>query len=474
MAHGTHFNAIDGFLNHSGSTGGGGKFLKGWKKDGRLYAWLHTMQLPIGLWRHNFPQLIVKENKDTRRIERHIWGQSDNCWEPEDVLKEQNFRKKDTKVREKMPTRCPQCRLIEHVWQRVNVTKDLDFTAPILRFEGADNPKENVIIHAAGIYNGFSTTAVAKFTDAQKEAVAKAGIFLSEAWKENDKASLSYVFTIVSNDKPGDGVQITVEKSSLGDRVKGVINDRIESAGVEAGNPTITPYCIEFTYDEKKSMNEMYGARYIERIKITPEIERLIRSEPPTLDNVLEPFNRATFRAQLEKHLCADLDLDWIFDVEVDEEDNDADGAPEERTPEVDSGEDENDAAEPASGGSTDFAHGANVPEPKAAAAPPAAAPARTNRKPKAPPAPAIPPEELGDPCEVCKAPMRATDTKCGGCGTEYEAEEDEPEPAATPAPAPAKASAASAKAKACKHCKAEVKPGDKTCGACGKKIIPF
>jgi hypothetical protein len=462
-AHGTHFNAIDGFLNHSGSTGGGGKFLKGWKKDGRLYAWLHCMQLPIGLWRHNFPQLIVKENKDTRRVERHIWGQSDNCWEPEDVLKEQNFRNKETKQRDKMPTRCPQCRLIEHVWQRVNVTRDLDFTAPILRFDGADNPKENCIIHAAGIYNGFSTTAVAKFTDAQKDQVAKSGIFLSEAWKENDKASLSYVFTIVNNDKPGDGVQITVEKSSLGDRVKGVINDRIESAGVEAGNPTITPYCIEFTYDEKKSMNEMYGARYIERIKITPEIERLIRSDPPTLDKVLEPFDRMQFRAQLEKHLVADLDLDWIFDVEVDEETGE-DEEHEERTPEV-GGDDDTDAGDD---DGTSFPHGANVPA-AAAPPPPASAPApRTRRKP------VIPPEELGDPCEVCKDPMRKTDVKCAGCGTEYEPE-DAPAPAA-PAPAapPATAASGSSKPKTCKHCKVEVKPGVNKCPACGKKIIPF
>ncbi len=462
MAHGTHFNAIDGFLNHSGSTGGGGKFLKGWKKDGRLYAWLHCQQLPIGLWRHNFPALILKENKDTRRVERHIYGQSDNCWEPEDVLKEQNFRNKDTKQRDKMPTRCPQCRLIELIWQRVNVARDLDFTAPILRFEGADNPKENLVIHAAGIYNGFSTAAIAKFTDAQKEQIAKSGIYLSEAWKENDKASLSYVFTIVNNDKPGEGVQITVEKSSLGDRVKGVINDRIEGAGVEAGNPTITPYCIEFTFDEKKSMNEMYGARYIERIKLTPEIERLIRSEPPRLDGVLRPFDRKTFRAQLEKHLCVDIDLDWVFDVEVDEEpegDESTEFPPREEEPD--------DSAEQPSGRPHVVHEETPDPTPPKPAEPPAEAP-KTTRKPKPPTVPAIPPEELGDPCDNCKAPMRETDAKCASCGTEYVVDEPAPPAKAATAAAPA------GKPKTCKHCNAEVKSGVAKCPACGKKIIPF
>lgn len=463
MAHGTRFNAIDGFLNHSG-TSGGGKFLKGWKKDGKLYAWLHTEQLPIGLWRHNFPALHVKENKDTRRVERRIYGQSDNCWEPEDVLKSQNFRDRDTRQREKMPLYCPQCRLIEHVWQRVNVVRDLHWLSPILRFEGADNPKENCIIHAAGIYNGFSSDQAKKFTDSQKDELPKAGISLSVAWKENNKASLSYVFTLVNHEKPADGVQITIEKSSLGDAVKGVINDRIEGVGVEAGNPQITPYCIEFVYDERKPMNEMYHARYIEKFKLTSEIERMIRSEPPNLDGVTKPFDIPLFRAQLEKHLIpeANLDLDWIFDVETDAGEEDDEAPPDSgRIPEVgDDGEDD---------GDTDFPHGANV-EPKVEVAP-APPPPTTTRRAKTPTKPTIPPEELGDPCEVCNAPMRKTDLKCEGCGTEYDAED---EPAEEPTKAAAPASKAAASAKVCKHCKTPVAVGALKCGGCGKKIIPF
>lgn len=445
----TRFNSLDGFVNHN-TRASSGKFLKGWKENGHIFVFLHTQQLPIGLWRHNFPTLVVREDRDTRRVERHIWGQSYNCHESEEILISQNFRDKATKKRDKMPERCPLCRLIEHVWQRVNVVGDISWVAPIFRFDGADDPRENSIIHAAGIYNAFTSNAAAKFTDGQKAELQAANIFPSEAWKENAKAGLNYVFTIVNAEKPTDGVMVTVEKQSLGDRVKNVINDALESMGVEAGNPTINPYCIEFIFnDSERDINKKYHARRIDRIALTPDIERLIRSEPPNIDQVLKPFSIQTFRAQVEKHLVVDLDLDWIFDV-PDEEDSD------DQFPPPDGGE-ESESAEDAPSGRVPEVN--TKPEPKPEPAP---EPAKAGgRKQKAAKEPEIPPEELGDPCDTCKAPMRKGQLKCEKCGTEYEADDE-------PAPAP------QVKMKPCKHCKTPNPETAKNCSSCGKKLFPF
>lgn len=448
-------NSLDAFLKHKPNMGGS-KFLKGWTEKGKLYAWLHTLQLPIGLWRHQMPMLVIKEDKQTRKIERHVWSQSWNCHEDEDVLKQLNARwptsaGKTPSDKSPEPTRCPFCRFIDWIYDEVRAGR-LSWVDPVLRVEGADNPKENVIVHAGGFYNGFADYN-GRLTDEQKDEMKKAGIYVSEAWKENGKAKLSYVFTIVDNDNIQDGVQVTTETQGLGDKVKGVINDRLESAGVEKGNPQTNPYCIEFTYDEKGKFDEKYHARYIEKIGMTPEIERLIRSDPPDLSNAVAPFNMQTFRAQLERCLVVKAPLDRIFKVEA--PDNE--------------------------GGGGEFPHGANanerpsVPEVSTREEPPPPPPSEPKtdekkttsggRKPRVPPKAEaktneIPPEEMGDPCDQCASPMRKTDTKCAACGMEYVVDPDDA--SSTPAETP------------CKHCHHVFASTIEVCPKCKKKRLPF
>ncbi len=472
----THFPSLDGFLNHKGSISGGSKFLKGWKEKGKLYAWLHTLQLPIGLWRHNFPQLIVREEKDTRKVIRNIWGQSFNCHEVEETLLKQHFRDKNTGRREVFPEACPLCRMIEWVYQEVRAGR-LSWTDAVFDFRGADDKREDITLHAGGLYNAYSDFGN-KLTDAQKEEMKKAGIFSSEAWKENAKAALSYVFTLVDNDDVAKGVQITIEKKSLGDCVKSAINDALESKGVEQGNPQLNPYCIEFVFDDSKKMDKMYGARIIERIKLTNEIEELIRSEPPDLTQVIAPCNLKELRANMEKHAVIDMPMDLLFDVPAYHASDDAPPAPEEtesdkraidrikdhvaamRTPEVNT-------RAPAK---TD----AEIEREAIQNEPPAAAP--SGRKMRAP---VPPPVEMGDPCDQCAAPMPKGALKCEACGIEYEAD-DEPAPPPPKQVAPPKAVAPPAVAapeeKPCKACKTLFPAKQNICPNpdCGKKRTPF
>lgn len=387
------FNSIDDFLKHKGREGGS-QFLRGWKKDGYLEVWLHTKQFPIALWQHSWPRKFTSEKEDVKKVAFYMVGH--NCHENERVLKAQSKKTPDGK-RQVPPEKCPLCNLAV-VLEEMVLDGEILWTDPIFRFTGATDPKDNVVLHAGGIYGAFGDD----MTDAEKEQLKQAGIHLRTAdgggaWAENTLAKLKYVFAVVDQNNVKDGVQILVETGLLGQCVQKVINDRIDSAGPTKGNPAVTPYAIKLVYNaNEKAWNKKYEARYMEKYELRPQVEELIRGEKPDLKRVVQPFNTKALRASMEQYLVpgVKLNFDRIFAGVKDL--------------------DENEPSE-----DTEFPHGANAKKPeeekKQEAAPPAGR--RGRRKEAAPP----PEEKMGDPCEDCGAPMRADQTKCGKCGAQYD-----------------------------------------------------
>lgn len=393
----SEFNSIDDFLGHSGSGGGGGRYLKNWKKKGSIRVWLHTKRLPIASWKHNIPNLVVFEDRDTRETTKAFWGRDMNCWEDELFLKNQYGRDEAGKL-EAPPRKCSLCRLIDVVAQAV-ANGELDWTDEVFRFEGATDSKNDRVIHAGGMTNLFGKKDL---SEAQKKQLRAKEIYPSQEWAQNFHAKCQYVLAVVDNDDPGAGVQIASQAQSVGDAIKGVIKDARASLGDEDGNPMVNPFCIELTYDDKAQMNKKYHARRIERIRLTPEIERLIRSDPPDLGPSIRPFNQRALRAFLERYAVVDLPWDRIFDVPVLE----------------------------AAGGEED------EEESREAAPPPPKEEKKEarGRRPAASPPPPPPASSAKDvatiPCDKCKAPMREDENECRKCGAKYEFDDDAaPEP---------------------------------------------
>lgn len=389
----TEFDDFDQFRNHKGGgSGGGGRRLKGWKEKGKLDAWLHTKRLPVGVWRHSFPQLIVKEDRDTRVVTNLIFPVSLVCHEDESVLKEQYSRTPDDE-REVPPVTCPMCKMIEHVRGMVE-RGDLKWTDPLFEFKGAVDSRQNTVIRAGGLFNAFGSK---KLSDAQKSDMKKHGVYGSEAWKQNAMAKLSYVFPIVDNNDISAGVQVTTESALLKEKVVSVINKEMESDGTEDGNPVIRPYCIRFVYREDATdFKEKYDALPLRKVSLTEEIGRLIRAEPPDLAMFTDPFNASTLRSNVERHALVDLPWDDFF----------GDVQPEESEPPPESDHD-------------------LLPKNRESEQRPAA---KTEAKPKAEPktgsrkrTPAPPKDEMGDPCDDCGAPMGKRDSVCKKCGAKYE-----------------------------------------------------
>jgi hypothetical protein len=395
----TEFNSVDDFLGHSTESGGrGGKFMKSWKKQGSVRVWLHTRRLPTAVWRHQIPQLTVFEDKKTRETVKAFWGRDCNCWEDETYLKQQYFRDSEDYI---APTKCAACRLIAKVLELVHAG-ELDWTSPVFNFTGATERKNNKILHAGGLTNMFGNKNLSREDLAQ---LKDAGIRRDEAWAENLHPKCQYVLALVNDDEVEKGVVIDSEPQSLGQRIKKAISDTQASLGKDEGNPFLNPYCIEFTYDEKAQMNDRYNARRIERVKMRPEIERLIVDEdPPDLTGALRPFNQATMRAFLEEYAVVDLPWDEIFKV-----------------PQL----------IPA-GDSEEFPPTEDKPK---STANKTRAPARTEE-------PELPPKgSVTIPCDKCKFPMLETESVCRKCGAKYEMEDDDSdsasaEPESTPPPA--------------------------------------
>lgn len=291
-------NSIDSFLDHKSSERGGG-FLGNWKKDGKVNVFLHTRQMPVPIYFHGLPRKQVREEDGDPVI--HVWSGKYNCWEEEATIRKQySYDAQD--VRTHPPQRCPLCRMIEAVRTLVN-EGTITWTQPILKWAG-DVDDETVIVHAGGFIGEFG----GDLDDKEKAALKKAGISQREAWKENCRPKLNYIFWVVDADNVDKGLQQAQETGLLGDKVKDVIRDARESLGEDKGNPQKFPFCIQWEYaEQEKEFNKKYKARRIERISLTPAIEAIIRGPKPDITKAIARFDAKEVRSQLEAACYPDV-----------------------------------------------------------------------------------------------------------------------------------------------------------------------
>lgn len=443
--------SFDEFLSNASSSGGGGSYLKDWTKNGFadpdepqyrcIDTWLHTICIPQMRWYHPWKRIENREDKDTKRISQEVWSDEFVCHEELDVLVKQ-YKRDDRDQRDAFPLVCPSCRLIECVYQLVRYGKfvvggqviaagKLSWTEPMFVYEASD-PSKSVILHAAGLYNGFKDV---EGGDEAKELQA-AGIFAGTAWKVAVNAKKSWMFAIVDNTNVTAGVQITEETSMLGDKVAEVITKsrsgkrRDKDDMEDLGNPIKYPFAIRWKYTDRRGtpINKKYDAQKMEAIVLTEAISKLIRSEPRDwFSSKLREGDAGAFRDILQRHATEVaskiLPWGWIFSGHASESASSASG--EQSRP-----------AQPA------LAPQAPAPQ-QASAAQPAPAPMRRKVMAASPP----PPPELerficGDGCDYM---LLSTDAVCPKCKATFDVAA--PVAPAQPTPAPIQVPANSAQA---------------------------
>lgn len=301
-----HTQSLDDFLNHS-TRGGGGGFLSGWKKDGSIVVYLHPQLWSAPYWNHGIPrvaELTDKETKDKRLVVMtDRWG----CHESEALLKRQNYREKDG-TREYPPEVCPVCKLIEAV-REAYLTGKIGWTDPVFKWEGDEG---ELVLLAGGIDNSFASKDL---TREQLRELRAAGVKRDDSWKQNLKAKLNYLFCVVDEAHPEEGVQKTFEAKGLGEKLKKAVKDEIRRRK-DRGNPVLNPYPFEWTYDETQSFDDKYDVLARSDDQPSAEILALLQGDPPNVDRDLEPGNCFSLRAELEAHYVGPegaIDFDAIF-----------------------------------------------------------------------------------------------------------------------------------------------------------------
>lgn len=294
--------SIRQFLDHSGSGGSKREFLSGWKdtKEAAATVWLHPTAGITSIWRHPFPSIEERTDKQTGAKHTEIWNRKGGCWEDEEVLSEQNYRDRDTGERRNPPRVCGQCRTIEWVRDQVSSGK-MPWDYPLFTFHATGGETRETVLYSGGIYNAYGAKGV---TDAQKAALKEKRIYLTEAWKMDCRAKLEYAFIVVDDADPKKGLQIAVDSQLLGQKMQSAIAKQIKSLGEEEGDPGITPYAFRWEYDKHA---QEFGKRYdvvpMPKIAITPLIRQLLASEPPALGNLLDKLNPRAIMARMQKHI---------------------------------------------------------------------------------------------------------------------------------------------------------------------------
>lgn len=393
--------SLDDFLNDKGSRGARTQYLTKWRDKGFAHVVMHLSSPITKVWRHNFQRVVERKDKDNpNHVFHEIWSDKFVCFEDDETLEKQHWRDKTTRARDLPPSRCPTCKMIEHIYQLV-VSGKVDWRQPIFEFRAPGKP--NVVLHAGGITGLFNAKGV---TDEQKRQLRDSGIVVKDVWKWTMIPKLEYVFRVVDVDDPKD-VQVAVEPNGLGDAVKSVISKSIESLGPERGNPLRNPFVIKWKYDKNASnFSDIYDANPIMTMPITPRVSELIRGPMPSIVGVTKRIKVAAMRTMLEGAAVVKLPWDAYFKGAVDEAD------------EAEEHADADDAA-----GDDSFNYGAN-----ASGARPAAAqvPADLVGRPAPQSIERIPCDAVVNGV-MCGYPMLPTDTTCAKCGAVYEIDAGEP-----------------------------------------------
>ena len=390
MAAATEMGSIDAFLSHKSGMGGGTKRVSKWKEDGKIDVFLHTRRMPVAIYNHGFPHIVTLKDKDTQEPVNHAWTQKFICHEEEAVLKDQ-YRITDGKPDNPAQV-CGICRTVAMIRYLV-FTGKIGWLDPVFYYEG-DDKSEAIQLRAAGLYGGFDTK---KTNDAQKAEMKKAKVWVKDAWKQNAMAKGNYVLTVVECAKPSEGIVVMTEAALLGDKIKEAIAAMRVQQGDKEGNPILNPYAFRLFYREaEEQFDKKYAAIGLPSVKPNDEVLKMLRSDPPNIDNVTTPFNQTKMRLSMEKHWVHDFKLPWdkLF--------------PETTKPS-------------AANVDEDAPEGFGAEKPKAESRPhEVQGPAKKEAEP-----------DFG--CDDCDAPMFATETVCKNCGKTYDVTPESPPPPPPP-----------------------------------------
>jgi hypothetical protein len=327
---------LDDFLNSSSkSAKGGSSNLGGWKKNkdpqhGEVTVWMPVGFMPSAFWCHPINTIIEWEERDSGEKKLIVVSRRWGCHDahitvqtrkgPTSSASLQRWRNDDGTA-EHAPQVCPNCILTDVVARLVDQGK-IGFADPVFEWVGSDESKA-VKILAGGIYGHFRKKDLKRQHSVE---MRKAGVRLDEAFKHDLRVSMKYLFVVVDDQHPENGLMTTVESEGFGAKVKAAIlaegtkvqaQTRIDMRDEKVRgqwDPSITPYPFLWQYDDTKT--DAKDKAMVIALRGTPMSDAVrdlvIDAELPELPD-LDPGNCFALRAELESHCKVALPWDEIF-----------------------------------------------------------------------------------------------------------------------------------------------------------------
>jgi hypothetical protein len=281
---------ISSFVEHTRKNSFGGSFLDKWKDDGKIVVWLHTLVDPVAVWSHSFCFLDTVEDKESGKQKAILRFPHYVSPDPETVHRNQYFRKDDDDTLRVPPDR--DAFLLLREWLRR--AEHISLEQGVFRWT---NPKNN---------------DVQTWTRGELSGLVKRGRNFGHSLDTKQQ----YLFAVVRNDAPKDGVFLARETALLGKRIAEVIKQRQEEHGEDGGDPQKHPYSFVWSYDDKaKSPMDSYKAWKGDH-ELTQDVWDAITSDsPPDLTEFSTPRDgdQDKIRAAMEDAAQVDLPFDEIF-----------------------------------------------------------------------------------------------------------------------------------------------------------------
>lgn len=274
--------------------------LRNWKDDGQIDVWIHTNSKFFKRIFIMIPYVAEEEDEKTGKAKRIIkYFPYVSHEETNDFLN----RKRNGEY----------------------------YRCPLLRF--TDWLTDN------GYIDDDETVFEVSIDDRKRDRICSKADFLGDTkaggdWKLAMKPSLQYVMAVIDNKNVEDGIVVTAETYSLGEAIKKVVRDRLESVGEEIGDPALNPYCFRWKFNPHARIpGEYYNAIALEREELTDEIKELIDQPGVDIDNWIIPGDVDFLRKIFEEHITIDnVPWDDLFNnvqedystfgnVDVDEDD---------------------------------------------------------------------------------------------------------------------------------------------------------
>ncbi len=316
---------FDDFMKYEGAKGGGGGFFAGWKKNeqgpnktGQVSVFLHRSAWATAFWIHNWPRMVETEDKETKDKVMSVFGQRWGCHEREIVNQKQHFRDKGTKHRDYPVEVCPVCKLVDQV-AVLYLTGKIPLTMPLFAFEGTT---DSVVLTAGGLIGRYGAK---ELTPAETRAMRLARVDRSEAYKEDMRSKLKYLYLVVDAAHPEEGVQKAFEGQAITSAIKKAVTDTRTRLGKkgrgEYANPAEYPYPFEWCFDDSKEFSDKFSVIALQEdsgtYAVSDDVMKLITAEAPDISRDIATGDCFELRGQMEAHVCPEarafIDFDAIF-----------------------------------------------------------------------------------------------------------------------------------------------------------------